>query len=106
MKIACIVLASGKGLRFDKTKSKLFYKVYGVPIIEYTLKKIINNIKKEHIYITISKKLTKKDENIISNYTSNELINGGITRLESVKNAVNKIKTDNYDYIISLIIKI
>ena len=28
------------------------------------------------------------------------MINGGITRLESVKNAVNKIKTDNYDYIV------
>ena len=100
MKIACIVLASGKGLRFDKTKSKLFYKVYRIPIIEYTLKKIINKINKDHIYITISKKLTKKDEKIISNYTSNELIYGGITRLESVKKAVNKIKADNYDYIV------
>ena len=39
-------------------------------------------------------------ENAFSNYTSNELIYGGITRLESVKKAVNKIKADNYDYIV------
>ena len=39
-KIACVILASGNGLRFDNSKSKLFYKVHRTPIIEITLKNI------------------------------------------------------------------
>ena len=39
-KIACIILASGNGLRFESPKSKLFYKVHRTPIIEITLKNI------------------------------------------------------------------
>ena len=59
MKIACIILASGNSVRFGTSKSKLFYKVHGAPIIEYTLKNISKYFSKDSIYITISKKITK-----------------------------------------------
>ena len=49
-KIACIILASGNGLRFDNSKSKLFYKVHRTPIIEITLKNI-TKISKQRLYI-------------------------------------------------------
>ena len=61
-KIACIILASGNGLRFDNSKSKLFYKVHRTPIIEITLKNITKYLNKDSIYITISKKITKNEK--------------------------------------------
>ena len=62
-KIACIILASGKGFRFDNSKSKLFYKVHRTPIIEITLKNITKYLNKNSIYITIPKKITKNEKN-------------------------------------------
>ena len=47
MKIACVLLASGQSKRFKTAESKLFYKVYGTQIIEYTLKNIEKHINKK-----------------------------------------------------------
>ena len=99
MNIACIVLASGTGKRFNSSKSKLFYNVYGTPIIEFTLKNISNYIEKKSIYITISKKVTKNEIKLISKYTSNKLIYGGKTRLESLQKAVSFIEDKSYDFL-------
>tara|TARA_Y100000816_G_scaffold96779_2_gene67301 strand:+ start:6554 stop:6760 length:207 start_codon:yes stop_codon:yes gene_type:complete len=62
LKIACVVLASGKSARFGKSKSKIFYKVHGTPLIEITLKNITKYISKDSIYITIPKKITKNEK--------------------------------------------
>ena len=99
MKIACVLLASGQSKRFKTAGSKLFYKVYGTPIVEYTLKNIAKHINKKSIYITIPKKITKKETNIISKYTANNLILGGKDRIDSVKNAIKKINLERFDYI-------
>ncbi len=99
MKIACIILASGKSERFNKSKSKLFYKIYGTPIIEYTLKNISKFINKNSIYITIPKNITKKEKKLLLKYTSNLLITGANTRFESAKNAIVELNNDEYDYI-------
>ena len=99
MKIACVLLASGQSKRFKTAGSKLFYKVYGTPIVEYTLKNIAKHINKKSIYITIPKKITKKETNIISKYTANNLIIGGKDRIDSVKNAIKKIDFERFDYI-------
>ena len=88
--IACVILASGNSQRFNSSKSKLFYKVYGTPVIEITLKNITNYINKESIYITIPKKISKNERNLLSNYTNNKLISGGKTRFNSLKNALKK----------------
>ena len=68
-KIACVILASGNSCRFGSKKSKLFYKVHGTPIIEITLKNLTKYLNKESIYITIPKKITKNESNLISKYT-------------------------------------
>ena len=101
LKIACVILASGKSQRFGSSKSKLFYKVHGTPIIEITLKNITKYLNKENIYITIPKKITKNERNLISNYTQNELIPGGKTRFGSLKNALKNINTNNYDLLMT-----
>lgn len=97
LKIACVVLASGNSKRFGGSKSKLFYKVYGTPIIEITLKNITKYLNKDNIYITIPKKITKNERNLISKYSDNSLISGGKTRFESLKNALKKIDSNKYE---------
>ena len=99
MKIACIVLASGKSKRFGSIRSKLFYKVYGTPIVEITLKNISKYFNQNSIYITIPKIITKNERKLISSYTNNKLIYGGKTRFQSVKNALKNIDTSKYDYL-------
>jgi 2-C-methyl-D-erythritol 4-phosphate cytidylyltransferase len=98
-KIACIVLASGTGSRFDSSKSKLFYKVYRTPIIEITLKNITKYLNKDSIYITISKKITKNEKNLLLKYTKNQLVYGGKTRFASLKQALKNINSSNYDFL-------
>ncbi len=101
LKIACVVLASGNSERFSGTKSKLFYKVYGTPIIEITLKNISKYLNSSNIYITIPKKITKNEINLLSKYSKNELILGGKTRFESLKNALKNIDTNKYDFLMT-----
>ena len=98
-KIACIILASGNGLRFDNSKSKLFYKVHRTPIIEITLKNITKYINKDSIYITISKKITKNEKKLLLKYTKNQLVYGGRTRFASLKRALKNINSNNYDFL-------
>ncbi len=96
LKIACVILASGKSERFGGSKSKLFYKVHGIPIIEITLKNITKYLNRNSIYITIPKKITKNERNLLSRFTKNKLILGGKTRFESLKNALKNIDTNKY----------
>ena len=91
LKIACVILASGSSLRFGTSKSKIFYKVHGTPIIEITLKNISKYINKNSIYITIPQKITKNEKKLISRYSGNQLISGGKTRFESLRNALKII---------------
>ncbi len=99
MKIACIILASGYSNRFKMSKSKLMHNVFNIPIIEFTLTNVNKYFNKNSLYITIPKNLKKKEINFLKNYSSNNLIYGGKTRFDSVKNAIFKIK-GSYDYIL------
>jgi len=91
MVIGCIVLAAGNSSRFDKKKSKMFYKIDGVPIINFTLNNLLSAFNKRSLYITINKKITKKDKKNLQKYTENPLIIGGSTRHKSLINALNQI---------------
>ena len=99
MKTACIVLGSGSGNRFSKNQLKLFYKINDHLLIEYTLKNISKSINKHCLYITIPKKITKKEKSILSKYTDNALILGGNSRQQSLHKALNSIDTRKYKYL-------
>jgi 2-C-methyl-D-erythritol 4-phosphate cytidylyltransferase/2-C-methyl-D-erythritol 2,4-cyclodiphosphate synthase len=96
-KVACVLLASGNSLRFESSKSKLFYKVHRTPIIEITLKNLTKYLNKDSIYITISKKITKNEKKLLLKYTKNQLVYGGKTRFESLKMGLKNINSNNYD---------
>ncbi len=99
MKIACLILASGNSVRFGKSKSKLFYKIHETPIIEITLKNISKYISKNSIYITIPKKITKNEKNLLSRYSDNQLILGGNSRFKTLKKAITNIDIKRYDLV-------
>ena len=99
MKTACIVLGSGSGNRFSKHQSKLFYKINNHLLIEYTLKNISKSINKSCLYITIPKKITKKEKSLLSKYTDNSLILGGNSRHQSLSKALKSIDKAKYKYL-------
>ena len=99
MAIGCIVLAAGNSLRFKKNKSKIFYKIDGAPVIDYTLNNLLSVFNKRSLYITINKKITKKDKKNLQKYTENPLIIGGATRHKSLINTLNQIDHKKVNYI-------
>ena len=99
MAIGCIVLAAGNSLRFKKNKSKIFYKIDGAPVIDYTLNNLLSVFNKRSLYITINKKITKKDKKKLQKFTENPLIIGGATRHKSLINTLNQIDHKKVNYI-------
>ncbi len=91
MVIGCIVLAAGNSSRFDKNKSKMFYKIDGTPVIDFTLNNLLSVFNKRSLYITINKKITKKEKKNLQKYTENPLIIGGSTRHKSLINSLTQI---------------
>ena len=100
METALIILGSGDSKRFGDQKSKLFFKVNSLPIINYTLKKFQSTFSKKDIYITIPKKITKKESIYLQEFSENSLIKGGSSRLQSLKNAIRELDFNKYQYLI------
>ena len=99
MVIGCIVLAAGNSSRFDKNRSKMFYKIDGAPVIDFTLNNLLSVFNKRSLYITINKKITKKEKKNLQKYTENPLIIGGSTRHKSLINSLNQIDHKKIKYI-------
>ena len=100
MKTALIILGSGDSRRFGSLKSKLFFKVNGLPIINYTLKNFQSTFSKKDIYITIPKKITKKESIYLQEFSENSLIKGGSSRSQSLKNAIRHLDLNIYQYVV------
>ena len=96
METALIILGSGDSKRFGSQKSKLFFKVNGLPIINYTLKKFQSIFSKRDIYITIPKKITKKERLYLQEFSENPLIKGGSSRIKSLKSALKQLDLSKY----------
>ena len=100
MVIGCIVLAAGNSSRFDKNRSKMFYKIDGAPVIDFTLNNLLSVFNKRSLYITINKKITKKEKKNLEKYTENPLIIGGPTRHKSLINSLGQINHKRIDYVL------
>ena len=101
MKSIALILAGGKGSRLGSTVEKQFIKVNGHTILEHTLNKFSKSFSKKNLLIVLPhKEINKKNSKIYMKYTDHELISSGLTRKESVKNAIKYInnlkdKTEN-----------
>ena len=100
METALIILGSGDSKRFGSQKSKLFFKVNSIPIINYTLKKFQSTFSKKDIYITIPKKITKKESIYLQEFSENPLIKGGSSRSQSLKNVIRRLDLNMYQYLV------
>lgn len=93
MKYTAIVLASGSSRRASIGYNKIFYKIDNVPVINLACKNFINDGECEQIIITYSNDEIVKLKEL---FDSSKIIyiKGGLTRQESVKNALNAVKSE------------
>ena len=94
MQTYCIILAAGNSKRFSETENKLFSNIYGAPLIFFTLTNILKIFNKNEIYIVINKNLPKNQQSFLKTFTQNNLIFGGKSRFESLKNAIQYFEKD------------
>jgi len=93
-----IITAAGKGLRMKSLIKKQYIKLEGKPILCYTLDAFILSNLYDHIFVTCPEKDIEYLENLLFNqfdYNQNEiiLIVGGVTRRDSVYNALLECPT-------------
>ena len=99
-KNVAIILAGGIGKRFNSTIPKQFVEIEDMPVIIHTLKKfeLCENIDEILIvclnsYILLMKELLDKFKIL----KILDVIPGGNTRHESIRNGINYLKSKNYD---------
>ena len=97
--IAAIILAAGKGDRYDKKHLKQYENINGKPVLYYSVEPFIkNNI--DLVYVVINEKHIEYAENALQNLRIDKFVFGGKTRQESVFNALMKLKKYNPNKVI------
>jgi 2-C-methyl-D-erythritol 4-phosphate cytidylyltransferase len=103
MKLIFIVVAAGKGERFNSKINKLLYNYNSKPLISYTLKNISKSNLVNEIILVVRKEEIKKFKKIVAKYKFKKvsaIIEGGEKRQDSVYNALlwleKKYKTNNF----------
>lgn len=102
-----IILAAGIGTRIKNLSiPKQYYKINGIPIIMYTIKKFVDLNCFNQIYLTIDKDCYDYMKTLLRKYIKNhekiQLVIGGKERIDSIHNVIKKIdyETINNDDII------
>lgn len=97
MSNTAIILAAGNGTRMKADKSKLLLEINGKTVIERTVNTFSNIADIDDIIVVVRETDIPLYENVLSKYNISYCI-GGLTRQESVSNAVETI--DDADMII------
>ena len=85
-----ILLMAGSGQRFNDSQNKALIKVANDYLFNHSLKVFIKDTKCEKIYLVVNNNDLEEVKQIIENEKV-EVIIGGLTRLESVKNALKYV---------------
>ena len=85
-----ILLMAGSGQRFNDSQNKTLIKVANDYLFNHSLKVFIKDTKCEKIYLVVNNNDLEEVRKIIDNEKV-EFIIGGLTRLESVKNALKYV---------------
>lgn len=96
MKISSIVLMAGSSTRFCNQENKNFYEIHKKPLFLYSLDVFYNHPQINNIYLVVKKDELEIVKDIVDlNYNSKvQIIIGGNTRTNSVKNALKGIEDD------------
>ena len=103
MKNIAIILASGKGNRFNSEVPKQFVKIAGKTILEHTVEIFEKSVEINEIILVITPDYRYNVENILlkHNYKKiTKILNGGETRKESSSIGVNSIDDEEANVII------
>ena len=87
-----IILASGLGQRFDKSKLKQYQIINGKAIIYHSANMFNKNPKIDKVIVVINKNHHKQANKHLTGINSINIIDGGLTRQESVHNALKYIE--------------
>lgn len=91
-KVTAIILVAGNSTRFGQNRNKNFEIIDGKEVLLYSLEKFNNNSLINDIIIVCKKEEEEKVKEISNKINLNKelkLIQGGVTRQESVYNAIN-----------------
>lgn len=91
-----IILAAGIGTRIKNLNiPKQYYKINGIPIIMYTIKKFVDLNCFSQIYLTVDKDCHEYMKNLLREYIKNhdkiQLVTGGKERIDSIHNVIKKM---------------
>ncbi len=87
-----LILAGGRGTRFDANYPKQFVEIHRTPLIVHTLQKFESCESVDQIYIVCLEDYIDEMNNIVNQYSINkvkDIIIGGNTRHESIRNGIN-----------------
>lgn len=102
MKVSVVIVAAGKGKRFCSEIEKQFLNIDDKPVIFWTLENFLNHkLINEIVLVVPEQKIRYVRKEILKNYNSSKtkLVNGGITRQDSVYNGLNSV-SNNSDYVL------
>jgi 2-C-methyl-D-erythritol 4-phosphate cytidylyltransferase/2-C-methyl-D-erythritol 2,4-cyclodiphosphate synthase len=87
-----IILASGLGQRFDKSKLKQYQIINDKAVIYHSVNMFKKNLKIDKVIVVINKKHEKQASKHLTGINSINIIHGGLTRQESVHMALKYIE--------------
>ena len=92
--ISVILVCAGSGERAKLNKNKLLFTFNGKTVFEHTIEKFINHPQINEIVVAVSNEAYVEFCEIVyhNDYKNVVIIEGGKTRTESVKNALEKVK--------------
>ena len=100
-KLAAIVLMAGLSTRFGGPKNKQLCLLNGKPVFTYSIETFakLNNI--DELVIAVNQENREEIEKYLRKTGINaQIVLGGVTRQESVKNSLNALHIDNDDIIV------
>jgi 2-C-methyl-D-erythritol 4-phosphate cytidylyltransferase len=95
MLVAAVIPAAGLGKRLGAGTPKAFVRIQGIPLFIHTLKNLKKSYAFSQMIVAVHADETLEAQKILKKYgvTGTQLVTGGATRAESVKNAVAAIDT-------------
>ena len=99
-KINAVIVMAGKGIRMNLSCNKTLYKINEIPLFMYSVNKLKSLSNLNDLYVVVNSNDIQEVEEILKqNDIKANIVIGGKTRSESVKNAL-KAMSNNYDVII------
>jgi 2-C-methyl-D-erythritol 4-phosphate cytidylyltransferase len=102
MSVIVIIVAAGSGSRFGGDMPKQFLPLCGKPVLLHTIEAFRHAVPDAHIIVVLSPDMMEFWQGLCAanGAESPQIVTGGATRWESVKNAVNAISTDDGDSVV------